>query len=117
MTRRQMEAFRQRIAPMLSFLYRCRRRMQELGFSDSDKMYHAIDRRFKLLTRFISSSIGSRSMIANESVLRTRSHRVIGISEHSRRSTAKLDAESRRARSGDIRATDQAQSRPIHHRT
>jgi hypothetical protein len=37
LTRKQMEAFRYRIAPMRSFLYRCERRLNALGFTDSDK--------------------------------------------------------------------------------
>jgi hypothetical protein len=42
LTRRQIEDFRHRIEPMLSFLYRCKRRLQALGFNDSSDIFRAV---------------------------------------------------------------------------
>jgi hypothetical protein len=43
LTRRQIEAFRNRIGPILSFLYRCKRRLRALGFTDRNEIFRAVD--------------------------------------------------------------------------
>jgi hypothetical protein len=42
LTRRQIEEFRRRIEPMLSFYYRCERRLKALGFTESDKVFKGV---------------------------------------------------------------------------
>jgi hypothetical protein len=46
LTRKQAEAFRDRIRPMLHFLYRCRRRLDGLGFDDKGVIYRAVDKAY-----------------------------------------------------------------------
>jgi hypothetical protein len=42
LTRAQIEALRHRIAPMLSFFWQCKRRLQALGYNENDKMFKAV---------------------------------------------------------------------------
>jgi hypothetical protein len=42
-------AFRYRIAPMLSFLFRCERRLRALGFTDGDKLVRVVDEAHRAL--------------------------------------------------------------------
>ena len=43
LSRRQAQATRDRIQPMMDFLYRCRRRMEQLGFDRIGAIYRSID--------------------------------------------------------------------------
>jgi hypothetical protein len=49
LSRRQAQATRDRIRPMMDFLYRCRCRMDELGFDSSGPIYVAIHRAYEAL--------------------------------------------------------------------
>jgi hypothetical protein len=44
LTPKQAEALRDRIRPMLSFLHRCRQRMDARGFDQTSKIYLGIDK-------------------------------------------------------------------------
>ena len=46
LTTKQAEGLRDRIRPMLHFLYRCRRRIDALGFDDKGAIYRAIDKAY-----------------------------------------------------------------------
>jgi hypothetical protein len=48
-SRRQAQATRERIQPMLWFVYRCRERMRVLGFDEAGSIYRAIDQAFDAL--------------------------------------------------------------------
>jgi len=43
---KQAEALRDRVRPMLHFLYRCRQRLDALGFDDKGVIYRAIDKAY-----------------------------------------------------------------------
>jgi hypothetical protein len=47
--RRQAQATRERIQPMLRFVYRCRERMRELEFDNHGSIYRSIDRAYDAL--------------------------------------------------------------------
>jgi hypothetical protein len=49
LSRRQAQATRERIQPMVWFVYRCRERMREIGFDESGSIYRAIDRAYDSL--------------------------------------------------------------------
>ena len=46
LTTQQADALRDRIRPMLHFLYRCRRRLDALGFDEKGVVYRAIDKAY-----------------------------------------------------------------------
>jgi hypothetical protein len=46
LTTKQAEAPRDRIRPMLHFLYLCRRRLDARGFDDKGLIYRAIDKAY-----------------------------------------------------------------------
>jgi hypothetical protein len=46
LSRRQAHATRDRIRPMMEFLYRCRRRMEQLGFDRNGAIYRSIDQAY-----------------------------------------------------------------------
>jgi len=46
LTIKQAEALRDRIRPMLHFLFRCRRRVDALGFDQKGAVYQAIDKAY-----------------------------------------------------------------------
>jgi hypothetical protein len=46
LTTQQAEALRDRIRPMLHFLFRCRRRLDALGFDEKGAIYQAIDKAY-----------------------------------------------------------------------
>jgi hypothetical protein len=49
LSRRQAQATRERIQPMLWFVYRCRERLRELKFDEAGSIYRAIDRAYDAL--------------------------------------------------------------------
>jgi hypothetical protein len=46
LTPKQADALRDRIRPMLHFLFRCRRRLDALGFDEKSAIYQAIDKAY-----------------------------------------------------------------------
>jgi hypothetical protein len=46
LTTKQAEALRDRIRPMLHFLYKCRRRLDTLGFDAKGPVYQVIDKAY-----------------------------------------------------------------------
>ncbi len=46
LSRRQAQATRDRIRPMREFLYRCRHRMEQLGFDRNGSIYRSIDQAY-----------------------------------------------------------------------
>jgi hypothetical protein len=46
LTTKQAEALRDRIRPMLQFLYKCRRRLDVLGFDAKSPIYQVIDKAY-----------------------------------------------------------------------
>jgi hypothetical protein len=44
LTRKQAEALQDRIRPMLSFLHRCRRRLELLDFQQDSEIFEAVDK-------------------------------------------------------------------------
>jgi hypothetical protein len=42
LTRRQIEEFRRRVGSVLNFFFRCKRRLESLGFKDSDKVFKGV---------------------------------------------------------------------------
>ena len=55
LTRRQMVEFRRRVEPMASFLHRCKPRLQELGFTDSNELYREVDKALRALHSLYAS--------------------------------------------------------------
>jgi hypothetical protein len=49
LTTKQAEALRDRIRPMLHFLYKCRRRLDALGFDAKGPIYQVIDKAYSAL--------------------------------------------------------------------
>jgi hypothetical protein len=49
LTGRQIVEFRRQVAPKLAFLYRCRRRLQKLGFTDSSELFQEVDKAHRAL--------------------------------------------------------------------
>ncbi len=46
LSRRQAQATRDRIRPIIEFLYRCRRRMERLGFDRNGAIYRSMDQAY-----------------------------------------------------------------------
>jgi hypothetical protein len=44
LTRKQAEALRDRIRPMLHFLHRCKRRLEALGFLEKSEIFQAVSK-------------------------------------------------------------------------
>lgn len=49
LTRKQAEALQDRIRPMLSFLYRCRRRLEILDFREDSEIFQSVDKAHRAL--------------------------------------------------------------------
>jgi hypothetical protein len=45
----QADAFRERIQPMLEFVFRCRQRLEALAFSQYDALYRATEKTYAAL--------------------------------------------------------------------
>ena len=42
LNRRQTEEFRRKVGPIVEFFYRCKRRLESLGFTEHDKMLEKV---------------------------------------------------------------------------
>jgi hypothetical protein len=51
LTRQQARAFRDRLAPMLRFLYRCRTRIEVLGFDREGALYRVVADAYDVMNR------------------------------------------------------------------
>ena len=49
LTPKQAAAFRDRVRPMLSFLYGCRRRLEALGFDQNSALFRAVDKAYSAM--------------------------------------------------------------------
>jgi hypothetical protein len=49
LARRQIVEFRRQVAPKVAFLYRCKRRLQELGFTASNELFREVDKAHRAL--------------------------------------------------------------------
>jgi hypothetical protein len=49
LTRRQIVEFRRQVALKLAFLYRCKRRLQELGFTERSELFQEVDKAHRAL--------------------------------------------------------------------
>jgi hypothetical protein len=45
----QADAFRERIQPMLEFVFRCRQRLEDLGFTQDDALHKATAKAYSAL--------------------------------------------------------------------